>query len=319
MKYKFLVFLSSIFIVLLAYGAYAGLYGECLYGQSVYGDAECAAASSSSSGGGGGGGGGGSSGPSTSWFSGTSTYSVIDADTIADPLENTMVTTTCESSIAQNGRCSITAEEVPGSSSVSTSDLQGGEANDAIVFMLGESLGNPVVQALSPSELSQIAQQVKTLTSEGDAAAVKVLGGYSMKCTGEIGENTAEFSVDLVALSDFTDSLECDDITISTLDGSVKPATVSNCRQDQGNLKLNAAYTGCQNYVVVFAKGGQAVQTVPSETQAGTSEGTSTTSEQPSQTEAVKPSKLGLILVILGVIVILGVGYLVFRRKQHHF
>ena len=317
MKQKNFIFfiIVLLFIFSLISIAFARNYGDCLYGEDLYGGGTCevvASSSSSSGGGGGGGGGGGSSQPTTSWFSGTSGYNVIDTDNILDAVNSVAVTATCTSS---DGRCSVVGREVGDSSSIPRSDIQGNEGEDAVMSILGESITDQAAQSLSSLESGQILAQVREFV--GEDGFVKVIGGYTMNCRGTLGENVATFDVDLNKLSDFSNDVGCDDIYVTTVNGGVEAGRTSGCQIQGNTLKFNTAYNGCQNYVVLFGKGGAAT---PATQQQDQVPGTTTEEEQPvAQSEAVKPSSLGLILVILGVIVVLVVGYLVFKKKHRAF
>lgn len=151
---------------------------------------------------------------------------------------------------------------------------------------------------------------VSGLPSSVTLSGAQAVAAIDLDCTGDFGQTTMSFTFDT------SSGLTCDNLVAMHFhDGTSEPLTINGCSNGAASVSFN----GC-SYIVFGEKGAAPTQPVAQpETQPSASTGAAQQSQPSAPSQAVKPSRWGLVLVILGVIVILVIGYVVFNRKKNKF
>lgn len=204
-----------------------------------------------------------------------------------------------------------------GSGSSSSSSVQSAD-NTLLTLSTPDDLPGDIAQSsfqlkCVTGRCSVTANEVMDLPSEIASVVYQQLGGLfvasvRLQCDGQLGEGTAHFVLEPV------EGLTCDNLRVSLVedDGTVNNVEVEECVvNDDGSLEFTVKFVGCSYLVVWQAPEGEAQPTVaPSESM----EEEVVPVEVQAATEVAGGSGVWIVLLVL--VIIVGLGYLFYRKKK---
>lgn len=213
-----------------------------------------------------------------------------------------------------------------GSGSANTASVTDGGESTVSVDTPNDLLGDPMESSFDLSCLSDscsvTVNEVAQDTLPEDATGVVVeaggefLAAVQLECTGDVGSSSASLS-----LSDLSEDTSCDDLKVTFVhDGGSKEEAGVECSDNRGsggNVEITASFSGC-SYLVVWKAGEEVAPTVPVEV-GGEEVGVSEEGAGVGVQSAVGTRFAGIVGLLVALVVIIIVGYFVFKKKKRKF